>query len=560
MFSRALLSVTLLLVLAIGVFADPALESDDSQVSPPVYTRVTMDSYEVERMLVIARNWPSIAPYWTRQALLTACYIPVRGIAGCSATGFVTSLKLDRAREITSLPRLEAFETLAYLESFVSSLPFTQPLPATWVPRLLNLKTISMVGTRIPGGTIPNWTDFRFTRLKYFELEFSPIGDVFQYPGGAIPSWFVNLDHLKLSFVNFGSMANFAPIIQRVITFNLTNCGWNYLLPSSSTSNYRLARLSITAPLAHSGGSSTPLPSRTVQMNMFYSLKVVELLNMPTITTFPVFAPSLFNLTLRNLHNLRGVFTPALLGYSSTLKSLEISRCPQLTGTVPMPTYPDSSPLESIIIRDCGFTGFLTNNLFRIPILKTAIFVGINKMSPAAMPYPFTYQSCSIKTLIMSSIQLTGTIPPTIATRCSSLERIDLSYNQLAGTIPSAWTTNSLLEFTVASNTLSGNLPPALTWSRTAVAASSFSRGNTILNVRNNQLTGLIPSMYFNTKFEDFDVSNNRLSLCLNSAAIGSKALSSLNYGACALGSQGTSWCSCANVWPASCNPTRTCS
>ena len=557
---RLIWSLTLLLSLAIGVFACSAVEADATKAYPPIYTGMAMHSTEIERLLAIARNWPSIAPFWTRAALSTACSIRVLGIAACTSSGYVSALKLDRTREITSLPILESFETLAYLESFESSLPFTQLPPASWMSRLRRLQSISMVGTRITGGPLP-WTNLKLTSLHSFELEFSPIGDVFHYPASAIPGWFENLDHLKLSFVNFGAMASFAPIIQKVITFNLTECGWDYLLPSSSAPNYRLKTLSINAPLSRSGASSKPLTARVATMHTFFALNIVELLNVPTIGIFPTFPKTLRSLTVRNLNNLVGGAPDlALLGSSSLMQNFEISRCPRLTGNLPMPDQPDSSQLESFIVRDTGFTtGYLTGNLFKLLKLKTVIISGLERMAPAAIPCPELYQTCSIKTLVLSSIQLKGEIPSWIGKRCSSLERIDFSYNQLTGEIPSAWTTNSLLEFTMASNRLSGTLPPALSWSSNAVAASSFARGNTILNVRNNLLTGQIPDSYFNTKFEDFDVSNNRLSLCLNSAEIGQKAHSSLNSGACALGSQGTSWCSCTNIWPFSCNPAQTC-
>ena len=565
MSSRLIWSVALLLLLVIGVFSEApqnsVLETVVGQQEPERGVNIN----DIESLLQIARSWPGIAPYWTRESLRDACRVqgwpyttsPVFGITGCSYDGSISGLNFPLNASLLPLPRLEMFETLAGLESFVSALPFPQDLPISWGTRLTKLRTISLTGTRILGGTIPeSWSSMQ--QLKIFELEFSPIGDVFQYPGGAIPSWFSKLDTLKLAYVNFGAKATFDVVLEKVEVFNVTNCGWNYLLPTSieTGTNDRLRILSVTAPLAHSGGSSTPLPDRYVFLHKFQNLRTVELCNIPTITSCPSFPNNIGKIVLRNLQNMRGTFYSTIIG-SSSLRSIEIVRCHQLSGNIPFPTYPANSNLESLIFRDTGFTGFLPVQVYRLPQLHTFIAAGLFKFPPMIVPTPSIPGTCNIKTLIMSNMQLNGGIPERISSMCTQLETLDLSYNQLSGTIPATWVSTNFKEFNVAVNRLSGNLP-ALRFSTTVPATSSLP-GVSLLSVRSNQLAGTVPEAYFATKFRAFDVSNNVMNLCLNSVAIGQSALFSLRDGACALGPQHMSFCSCARSWPASCNPAHTC-
>ena len=545
MYSRVIFSTALLLLLAVSV-AQPA------EPTAPYYDGAPSMAYQdVETLYAIGLQWNGMRSHWTRENLRGACVSPGRvlGIQACNPSGYVTELVLLRMHDMGMLPRLEAFQNLHYLEVFRSELPFSQPLPASW-NSMSALRTISLKGTRITGGVIPESWNY-ITNLKNVEIEFSPIHDVFQYPGSTLPTWFQRLDNLSLAFVNFGTKATFAPVIAKVRCLALNNVGWDHLLPMSA-SNARLEKLIIVAPLAHSGGSSTPLPARTTSLTYCYALKHLEIANVPTLTAMPYLPSSLKNITFRNLQNMRGGMTIALnsLRY---LEYLEISRCTFLTGYIPFPST-SSTLLQTIIYRDVGFSGYLPSNMFHLPSLRTVILAGLSKVVATAMPTPYDSANyCRLNTLSLVGLQMIGSIPRLLPTRCMALDNIDLSNNHLSGTLPASWP-NPLRQLNLAFNQLSGTLPGSLYFKPTFAPAENPSwPGSNIFDIRSNMFTGTIPPQYLSYRFELFDLANNRLSLCQNTASLGNAPFSSLTYGSCSLAPQSSSMCSCSHSWPRNC-------
>lgn len=557
---RALLSAGLLLLLAISVSAlssgDSSLSSLDASLSSEavsIRSASAMNPLEVENALRVAETWPSIRPFWTREALPSACASPgsVRGIISCSPTGFVTGLNFSRSPDYFDFPRLAEFRFLRELESFESSLPINSQLPADW-DLLTKLNRVVILGTRILGGTVPqSWN--ALSNLRHFEIEFSPTNDVYNYPGSATPTWFTRLDTLIMSFVNFGTHASFETVIPRLQTLKLYNVGWNYLLPRSSGD--RLQTLSITGPLDRAGRSRLPLPNRLVSFND--ALNTIELLNVPTITSYPQISPFTTRIVLRNLQNMQGpipsVWSP--MAARSRVQHFEMSRCPLINGNIILPSA--QSTLETLILRDVGFTGTIPRTLFQASSLQSLELAGLTQLSVSTMPsIPETATSCNLHTLVLATIRLQGTIPTSIARKCEKLEKLDLSNNHLDGNLPSAWASPYVKEFNVAFNGLHGYLPEGLNF---VTAQNGAEHGVNIFDIRSNYLEGTVPPSYFMARFELFDVSNNRMDLCRNAGALLDAPKNSLRDGGCALVPQSSSVCPCVHTWPAHCIPARTC-
>lgn len=562
MHSRVIYGTALLLLLAISVASALTAETQTVDASasnvakgafqiPVSPWAPIMVSQDVETLYAIGSQWNGMRSHWTREALRGACSSsrPVLGIQACDVNGYVAELNLTRMHDMGMLPRLESFQALSRLQIFRSELPFAQPLPASWM-NMRNLRSIILKGTRITGGVIPLEWNY-IPNLKSIDIEFSPIHDVFQYAGGPLPTWFERLDNLSLAFVNFGTRASFQTIISKVRSISLNNVGWDHMLPMS-TNNPRLVSLTIVAPLAHSGGSSSPLPPRTTSLSGCYALKHVEIANVPTLTAMPYLPLGVANITLRNLQNMRGSVSMALNNLRS-LVYFEISRCPVLTGYIPFPST-TATLLQTIIYRDVGFSGYMPSTIFRLPSLQTVVIAGLGKLTPSAMPSPYeTADNCRLTSVTLIGLQMSGTIPRVLPTRCARLETIDISHNSLTGTLPATWPLG-LRQLNVAFNQLSGTLPASLHFKPTYAPPSNPTwPGSNIFDIRSNRFTGSIPASYFAYRFELFDIADNHINVCQNTVALGNGPFNSLTYGSCSLAPQSQSICSCSHSWPRNC-------
>lgn len=120
---------------------------------------------------------------------------------------------------------------------------------------------------------------------------------------------------------------------------------------------------------------------------------------------------------------------------------------------------------------------------------------------------------------------------------------LDLSGNDLTGSIPSGWATDSFVTLDLSSNRLSGSLPPALG----SLLASTAS-----FNVSNNELIGGIPPEYYKT-LRSFDISHNFFNVCADASDMAGSSFSPTLF--CAIYPQESSMCDCADAaWPATCD------
>ena len=551
-----LLALLAICVLSVSASASRPRVPRQSRVLPRPQT--TINPSEIDNLLAIAQTWPFIQPFWTREALSTACAIPapVRGIVSCNNDGFVTELDIQVNGSSKSVPLLESFETLTSLENFTSTLPFAQQLPRTW-SKLTQLRSISMTRTQIPGGVIPEeWKTM--TLLRHFELEFLTTFDVFEIPAGNIPGWFGTLFTLKLTNVNFGRHASLEGRLQPIQVLNLTNVGWDYNLEAIHDLNaIRLKSLSIMAPWSFARG---PGPDKPLNLGWVTSmfLSVIELSNLPSINRFPDLPWSIRNVTLRNLPNLAGsVDLSQLWTGNSGTKFLEISFCPLLTGPIPFPPEPSQSSVESIIINNVGFTGNIPAEVFSAPNLKTFSLNNLPNLAKLAWPKEPSY--CNITALTLTSLKITGSIPSYIAETCKKLEKLDLSFNAMSGAILNKWKSQTFKHFALDSNRFLGSVPTTLTF-KTQSPADNIAPANWF-SVHGNFLDGTIPASYFNGRFSVFNVAENSIRLCGNAGEITNSTHQALQNAMCYISpqSKASSVCECASAWPSQCLPPGAC-
>ncbi|PRP76928.1 putative LRR receptor-like serine/threonine-protein kinase [Planoprotostelium fungivorum] len=109
----------------------------------------------------------------------------------------------------------------------------------------------------------------------------------------------------------------------------------------------------------------------------------------------------------------------------------------------------------------------------------------------------------SVKTIGLWTNQLSGSIPTCLsATALPYLTYLDLSGNKLTGSIPPLiGTLTGLTDLYLEDNELTGTIPENLS----SVSSANF------LWLQNNQLTGNIPSSFARVKFNNLNMSRNRL-------------------------------------------------
>lgn len=141
-----------------------------------------------------------------------------------------------------------------------------------------------------------------------------------------------------------------------------------------------------------------------------------------------------------------------------------------------------------------------------------------------------------------SSSGFIGSFQPFIHENCTA-STLDLSGNNLTGSLPNAWATSSFTTFDVSNNQLSGSLPPSL--------GSLFSSSATV-SLAKNQLSGYIPEAYYRA-YRSLDISENNFDLCANASDITTSSFAPSLY--CAIYPQQNSLCGCADDnWPSTCD------
>ncbi|CAG8605504.1 4775_t:CDS:2, partial [Paraglomus brasilianum] len=190
------------------------------------------------------------------------------------------------------------------------------------------------------------------------------------------------------------------------------------------------------------------------------------------------FPTSLFN--LKNLATIRLELTalsnmPDTFDKLSSLTSLQLIRNPSLGSTFP-------SSVASLSLNTLAVSG-----------------QNIGGAIPDVIGNSVTLQS-SLQSLDLSFNQFTGTVPASLL-QLKSLTSLTLGRNQLSGPIPALPTTLTTLDLNT--NTFSGSIPTSLTQIT----------GLTFLSLQANLLTGPIPTSITQlTKLTDLSLQSNKLS------------------------------------------------
>ncbi|KAJ0558149.1 putative protein kinase RLK-Pelle-LRR-XII-1 family [Helianthus annuus] len=218
---------------------------------------------------------------------------------------------------------------------------------------------------------------------------------------------------------------------------------------------------------------------------------------------------------LVGLYLVRNQFTgsiPSTIGKLQKLQYFDLSRN-QLSGQLP-DALGNLSSLNNILMFSNMFEGEIPSSLGNCRHLLE-LFLNDNKLTGKIPPRILQLSSLSI-TLNLSQNNLFGSLPTEVGD-LKMLSALDLSYNSLSGNIPSSLSScGTLSTLSLKGNLFQGMIPPSL----------SSLKGLVELDISHNNLSGQIPRFlerflleYLNLSYNDFEGEVPQLGVFANASA-----------------------------------------
>nr|TKR97677.1 putative LRR receptor-like serine/threonine-protein kinase [Populus alba] len=250
-----------------------------------------------------------------------------------------------------------------------------------------------------------------------------------------------------------------------------------------------------TGPLPAFIGNLTALQSLSIAHNAFSGTIPKELGNLKEL-----------NLLSIGINNFSGTLPPEL-GQLVNLEQLYVNSC-GLGGEIPS-TFVNLQRMTTFSASDAAFTGnipdFIGNwtaltslrfqgNSFEGPIpssfsnLTSLTSLRISDLSNVSSTLDFIKNLKSLTDLTLRNALISGSIPSDIGEIFQTLDRLDLSFNNLTGQVPSALFTMSSLQYLfLGNNSLIGTLP------------NQKSSTLQTIDLSYNYLSGTFPSWFYST-------------------------------------------------------------
>ncbi|KAH7286034.1 hypothetical protein KP509_33G056100 [Ceratopteris richardii] len=315
--------------------------------------------------------------------------------------------------------------------------------------------------------------------------------------GSVLPNTLSKLGKLTILDLSHNELSDTIPddlgTLQNLHTLDLSHNFLRGTIPSSLGTLTSLVNLSLAA-----NKFSNSIPSSLGNLTNLMSLNLSSNRLQGSI---PMEMSGMGNLRVLDLHGnqLNGAINPALLGLSS-VTTVDISDN-KLSGFLPWQpndTLPLFQTLQYVNLSHNQFTGPLAPSSFtsifaeRLQVLD----MSYNQLSGSLPDFQFC---TSLNTLRLNHNQFTGAVPSTLlSTSFNLLQELDLSNNNLTGEMIRVLST-SLVVLNVSYNFLSGTIPQTI---------GSCS----IVDLSNNHLSGDLSYLqYWNDMLEVLDLSYNYL-------------------------------------------------
>ncbi|KAK6163879.1 hypothetical protein DH2020_000743 [Rehmannia glutinosa] len=189
-------------------------------------------------------------------------------------------------------------------------------------------------------------------------------------------------------------------------------------------------------------------------------------------------------LLLLNGNQLTG-FLPDELGYLSNLDRIQIDQN-QISGPIPL-SFANLSKAKHLHMNNNSLSGQIPPELSRLPIL-VHLLLDNNNLS-GYLP-PQLSQLPRLRILQLDNNNFNGSTIPSSYGNMSHLLKLDLSLNQLNGSIPTGALSDNITTIDVSNNNLNGTIP------------ASFSQLPLLqkLSLANNSLIGSVPSIIWQNR------------------------------------------------------------
>mmetsp|Transcript_15755 Transcript_15755/g.15904 ORF Transcript_15755/g.15904 Transcript_15755/m.15904 type:complete len:1792 (-) Transcript_15755:114-5489(-) len=360
----------------------------------------------------------------------------------------------------TAICELPSLETLNLRRNF-----FSNTIPAC-MSKLVNLNNLLLFQNELSFAIDDSITDM--TQLEYLDIGYN-------YISGVIPSSISKMTNLKIFDIHSNYMTGFIPLelaqVFSLETIEFQNNQFNGEIPANI-------------------GAIANLKDIHIQDNLIGG-------------TIPDSLGYLINLESINFESLKLTGPlPSTFGQLSSLTSLNLRRT-LITGSLPE-TIGDFSNLAVLTIHGSSFSKSLPSSMSKLSSL-VSFTAHLNQFTGQL---PDLSASSGLTELILNNNHFIGSIPQQFGSSQTVLATVQLEYNSLTGTIPTAMGgLTAMTSLTMQNNFLSGDINPL-----SALVSVQ------ILDLSHNNLTGMIPSNFpMMTSLVTLDLSSNQLSGVLHS-------------------------------------------
>uniref|UniRef100_A0ACD5TBH1 Uncharacterized protein n=1 Tax=Avena sativa TaxID=4498 RepID=A0ACD5TBH1_AVESA len=404
--------------------------------------------------------------------------------------------------------------------------------------RYLNLAASMFIG-RIPPqlGNLSN--------LRYLNLRSSPHWTFDFFFNGIVPSgtsekrkfytgiysmditWLsqlTSLEHLDMSNVNLGTIVHWLPVVNMLQTLKvlrLPNCQLR-----SSPSSLLLSNLTSLETLQLRGNNF----HKRSAPNWFWDLAGLKYLDITSSGFYGPFPDEIGNMTsiveLRLSHNYLVGMIPSSMKNLRNLERLS-SSMNDINGSITelFHQLPSCSRIQKLFLAGSSLTGSLPTTL--VEALRNMSWLDLSDNKLTGHVPLWIGELTKLTTLVLTSNNLDGAIHEGHLSRLHMLQELRLSKNSIAITVSPTWIPPFSLEVIhLRSGQLGPKFPMWLRWQTQVVSldVSNTSINDMVpdwfwivassvmyFNIRNNQITGVLPSTMEFMSAKEMDFSSNQL-------------------------------------------------